>query len=266
MKRNFLFVLSLILLIGIFAGCSGRGNGQSEEPEQDESASSGGAYVRPTVEEAAENNSQLDDASINLIQYQPVNPGDIIAVMETSMGEIRIRLFPEHAPLAVENFVGLAEEGYYNGKTFHRIIGEFMIQGGALNSSGAGGTSIYKNEDGEAMPFDDEFTTDLWNFRGALSMANSGPNTNMSQFFIVQNKRLPEQMLQQMGEAGFPPKVVEKYAENGGTPHLDWMHTVFGQVIEGMDVVDEIAAVETNDRDRPMEEIIIVSLTIEEAR
>lgn len=102
----------------------------------------------------------------------------------------------------------------------------------------------------------------VWNFRGALSMANSGPNTNGSQFFIVQAPEVQESLLGQMERAGFPEDVVAKYKEVGGTPWLDHRHTVFGQVIEGMDVVDAIAMADTDFQDRPKKDIIIESITV----
>lgn len=106
--------------------------------------------------------------------------GEEIAIMHTSMGDISIRFFPEAAPKAVENFKTHAKDGYYDGLTFHRVINDFMIQGGDPNGDGTGGDSIW----GE--PFEDEFSDTLFNIRGSLSMANSGPDTNGSQFFINQ--------------------------------------------------------------------------------
>src|SRR5574344_610902 len=106
-----------------------------------------------------------------------------VAVMHTGMGDITLRLYPEVAPKTVENFVTHAKNGYYNGLTFHRVIREFMVQGGDPTGTGAGGESIW------GAPFEDECSQELHNFRGALSMANAGPNTNGSQFFIVQNSK-----------------------------------------------------------------------------
>ena len=103
-----------------------------------------------------------------------------IATIKTNHGDLRIKLFPEHAPKTVANFVALSKDGYYDGVIFHRIIKDFMIQGGDPTGTGMGGESIY----GES--FEDEFSEELYNIRGALSMANAGPNTNGSQFFIVQ--------------------------------------------------------------------------------
>ncbi len=110
--------------------------------------------------------------------------GDTIAIMHTSMGDVYIRLFPEAAPKAVENFITLASQKYYDGLTFHRVIDEFMIQGGDPNGDGTGGESIYT--DNVNKTFEDEFDYKLLNLRGSLAMANSGEDTNGSQFFINQ--------------------------------------------------------------------------------
>jgi peptidyl-prolyl cis-trans isomerase B (cyclophilin B) len=231
------------------------------------------------------------------------------AIMHTNMGDITIQLYPEVAPKTVENFVTLAKKGYYNGLIFHRVIKDFMIQGGDPTGTGAGGESIY------GAKFEDECSQELHNFRGALSMANAGPNTNGSQFFIVQNSQAPTQdidalavqvacyellndakrrvqiMQESLEDApkiqayidevntklndyqsqGLPEDVKEyateiakKYAEVGGTFHLDFAHTVFGQVIDGMKVVDDIANVRTARADRPLHDVTIDSIDIVE--
>lgn len=185
-----------------------------------------------------------------------LQPGEVLVEMKTTMGSIKIKLFPEHAPKTVENFLGLAKSGYYDGIIFHRIIEDFMIQGGDPTGTGMGGESIWGGS------FEDEFSHDLFNLRGALSMANAGPNTNGSQFFIVQMKELPNDMLRQLEGAGFPAEIIEEYAKIGGTPWLDHKHTVFGHVVEGMDVVDAMAAVEKNHQDKPLEDVKIESITV----
>lgn len=177
------------------------------------------------------------------------------AQVSTTMGEILIQLFPEQAPKTVQNFVSLAQDNYYDGTIFHRVIPEFMVQGGDPTGTGMGGQSSF----GE--PFEDEFSTEVFNLRGALSMANAGPNTNGSQFFIVQSTKVPTDMIQQMQAAGYPQEVITMY-QNGGTPWLDHRHTVFGQVIEGLDVVDKIATAKTGMQDKPVEEIKINSVVI----
>ena len=193
------------------------------------------------------------------IQLSAPQKGDTLAVMHTNMGDIKIKLFPEKAPKTVENFVTHSKNGYYNGLKFHRVINDFMIQGGDPRGNGTGGESIWGGS------FPDEFDPELHNLRGALSMANSGPDTNGSQFFIVQAREVPSNMLEQMRDLednGFPADITAAYAELGGTPWLDFRHTVFGQVTDGMDVVDAIAAVETNN-DVPCEDVIISSIDIE---
>ena len=197
---------------------------------------------------------------MNIQTALPVE-GDTVATMKTNMGEIKIKLFPQFAPKAVENFVTHSKNGYYNGLIFHRVIPDFMIQGGDPMGSGIGGESIW------GTPFKDEFAPELHNLRGALSMANSGPSTNGSQFFIVQAKDTPAQMLVQMeqmtAEQGFPPEATQSYKEMGGTPWLDFRHTVFGQVFEGMEVVDAIATVKTGPNDKPVEDVVINEIVIE---
>ena len=185
-----------------------------------------------------------------------VQAGEVLVEMNTTLGAIKIKLFPEHAPKTVENFLGHAKSGYYNGIIFHRVIQDFMIQGGDPTGTGMGGESIWGNS------FEDEFSDQLFNLRGALSMANAGPNTNGSQFFIVQMKHLPSDMLRQLQGAGFPEEIIEAYAQNGGTPWLDHKHTVFGHVVEGMDIVDKIADVEKDMRDKPLEDVKIESITV----
>lgn len=182
----------------------------------------------------------------------------IEAVMNTNKGAVTIALFPEFAPKTVENFVGLAKDDYYNGIIFHRVIADFMIQGGDPTGTGMGGESIFGGQ------FEDEFKRELFNVRGALSMANSGPNTNGSQFFIVTAPEVPAQMMDQMEGAGYPEEIINAYREHGGTPWLDQRHTVFGQIIGGMDVVDEINQTATTPADRPLEDVVIESIDINE--
>jgi len=185
-----------------------------------------------------------------------LNPGEVLVEMNTTMGSIKIKLFPEQAPKTVENFLGHAKSGYYNGIIFHRVIKNFMIQGGDPTGTGMGGESIWGGT------FEDECVPELLNIRGALSMANAGPGTNGSQFFIVQAKQVETSILKQMEVRGWSKEEVEFYKKNGGTPWLDGKHTVFGQVVEGMDIVDTIANVETGFQDKPKEDVKIESITV----
>ena len=192
-------------------------------------------------------------------QLRAPQSGDTLATIKTNMGDIKIKLFPKEAPKTVENFTTHAKNGYYNGVIFHRVIKDFMIQGGDPDGTGMGGESIW------GRSFADEFDPSLHNLRGALSMANAGPNTNGSQFFIVQANTVPANMLSQMKQMpeSFPESTVEAYANLGGTPWLDFRHTVFGQVVEGMDVVDSIATVKVGPNDKPVEPVVIEAIEIE---
>lgn len=193
-------------------------------------------------------------------QLAPASAGDTVALLHTDKGDIRIKLFPTEAPKTVENFITHAKNGYYDGLKFHRVIQGFMIQGGDPKGDGTGGESIW------GAPFADEFSPALHNLRGALSMANAGPHTNGSQFFIVQASDVPGQMLAQMEELkeqGFADDVIAAYKELGGTPWLDFRHTVFGQVMEGMDVVDAIAQVEVDGADAPLTDVLIRNIEIQ---
>lgn len=180
------------------------------------------------------------------------------ATIKTSLGEVKVQLFAKLAPKTVKNFVELAKKGYYNGVLFHRVIPDFMIQGGDPTGTGHGGESIY----GEA--FEDEFSDQIFNFNGALSMANAGPNTNGSQFFIVSASRVPANMLEQIKMVGYPQEIIDHYKETGGTPWLDHRHTVFGQVISGMEIVEKISKVDRDGMDKPKKDVMMNEITIEE--
>lgn len=204
-----------------------------------------------------------------MLNFKEQTENQPMAVIKTNHGDMKVMLFPEAAPKAVENFTTHAKNGYYNGIIFHRVIKDFMIQGGDPQGMGFGGESIW----GE--PFADEFSLEALNFKGALSMANSGPNTNGSQFFIVQAGSVDERLISQMEDAGYPAEAIEKYKEVGGTPWLDDAHTVFGQVFEGMDVVDKIAQCKVTYRvdssgqsesspTKPVNEVLIEKVEIQE--
>lgn len=230
--------------------------------------------------------------------YQLKQPekGEQVAVMHTSMGDISMRFFPEAAPKTVENFIKHAKDGYYDGLTFHRVIEDFMIQGGDPEGTGSGGTSIYGDK------FEDEFSDKLFNLRGSVAMANSGYDTNGSQFFINQKPAKSfegwdslesqwaeiHQMLSQYIASGalqtftqninyiycldtdeVPDDVKKLYTDNGGNPTLDGAfnaidrgHTVFAQVYDGMDIVDKIAAVEVDGSSKPAKDITIDKIEI----
>lgn len=192
---------------------------------------------------STENNNIINNKTIDKNIHKKINEDKVkelmsleenqklIAEINTSMGNIVVELFAKKTPKTVENFVGLASQGYYDGIIFHRIIADFMIQGGDPTGSGSGGQSYF----GES--FEDEFSDDLThNGPGILSMANAGPNTNGSQFFIT---LVP-------------------------TPWLDGKHSIFGKVVEGMDVVESIGNVQTSKPfDKPIKDVIMNRVSIE---
>lgn len=183
------------------------------------------------------------------------------ATIKTNKGDMTFVLFTDTAPKAVENFTTHAKNGYYDGLIFHRVIKDFMIQGGDPEGTGCGGESIW------GKSFEDEFSIDARNYYGALSMANSGPNTNGSQFFIVQAKDVPDSLLSQMEQLkdnGYPQEVIDNYKRVGGTPWLDFHHTVFGQLADGADVLEDIASVRTGMADKPMYDVVIETIEIED--
>ena len=179
--------------------------------------------------------------------------GEKIAVINVKdYGTIKIKLFPEDAEKGVETFIGLAEMGYYDELIFHRIIPGFMNQGGDPKGNGSGGKSIW----GES--FEGGTDENLYHFTGAVAYANSGAtSTNGSQFYIVNTddgylQYSCEELMASDPSYYWPANVIEKYNEVGGVPFLDGGYTVFGQVFEGMDVVDEIAAVAVGSADKPI--------------
>ncbi|BCB05437.1 peptidylprolyl isomerase [Bacillus sp. KH172YL63] len=242
MKR--LLILTLCLLGLILASCG--------QTEKDESKDDPKSDEKTTTSEDTKGDEEMSYPQLST----EVAENERLVEMNTSMGTIKIKLFPEQAPKTVENFITHSENGYYDGLKFHRVIKDFMIQGGDPNGNGTGGESIY----GES--FEDEFSQQLFNLRGALSMANAGADTNGSQFFIVQKSDIDPQLEDQMKSAGFPAEIIDAYMENGGTPWLDQKHTVFGQVVEGMDIVDEIANVEVGANDLPKEDVVIKSIKV----
>lgn len=183
------------------------------------------------------------------------------ATIKTNRGDMCFELYPQYAPKAVESFATHAKNGYYDGLIFHRVIKDFMIQGGDPTGTGCGGESIWGHS------FEDEFSIEARNYYGALSMANSGPNTNGSQFFIVQANTVPDSLLSQMEglkDNGYPQQVIDKYKEVGGTPWLDFHHTVFGMITDGADVLEDIANVKTGMSDKPVYDVVIETIEIED--
>lgn len=240
----------------------------------------------------------VKDDTEHQVGYQLEMPekGDTIAILHTNMGDITWRFFPENAPKTVQNFIDLAKAGKYDNTIFHRVINNFMIQGGDYeNANGTGGKAANGGQ------FEDEFCNKLFNIRGSVAMANSGKDTNGSQFFINQataesfsgftsyeeswkvarniiaqyvNQNKQDDISNINGLSFYNPTIVpddvkKLYEENGGNPHLDGAfnaadkgHTVFAQVIDGMDVVDKIAKTEVDQSNMPKTPVVINSVEI----
>lgn len=306
--------LSLVLALS-FVGCSG--NKQTDEDTKaatvdevettfpvstdDEAKAIGGLEalgfdpatlgIEPKIKE--------DDNAVGF-QLEKPQKGETIAVLHTDYGDITLRFFAKQAPKTVTNFVNLAKAGKYNNTTFHRVIKDFVIQGGHYgeDQNHPNGISSYGDE------FEDEFCDKLFNIRGAVSMANNAKDSNGSQFFINQTTKdsfvsnggwskydevwenirtqlknykdsnLLNAFVDENGDkfintAIIPDEVKSLYNKNGGNPNLDGVfnaadrgNTVFAQVIDGMDVVDKIANVKTDDKDVPLENVVINSVEI----
>lgn len=183
-----------------------------------------------------------------------------IAIMEIKdYGKIKIKFFPDTAPKAVENFKGLAQNGYYKNVTFHRVIKDFMIQGGDPTGTGNGGESYFGSE------FGPEYEDGFFPYRGTLCMASVPgiENSLSSQFFIVQ---AGPDVAREEYVKNMPESIKKVYMEKGGTPHLYKEHTVFGFVYEGMNIIDKIAKTKTNENDKPLKDVIIKNVKIEKAK
>ncbi len=305
-KYAALFLSVMVAFCSVMSGC---GSNQSGTSGQDNSSESSSAASQTASTESSAEVQEYDLKELGLVAdfyddkeheagYQLESPdvGEEIAIMHTNMGDVSMKFFPEAAPKTVENFVTHAQNGYYDGLTFHRVINDFMIQGGDPSGNGTGGESVSGGK------FEDEFSNKLFNIRGSVAMANSGADTNGSQFFINQSKDANFEMnelnwkqtyqaicqAQSQGQLDaflmmngssyirfyntdiVPDDVKKLYERVGGNPTLDGAfnaldrgHTVFAQVFSGMDVVDKIAAVETDPlTNKPVNDVIIDSIEI----
>ncbi len=198
--------------------------------------------------------------------------GDLVAVIETSEGVIKVKFLPEAAPKAVKNFVEHSLDGYYDGLTFHRVIDDFVVQGGDPLGTGRGGESVW------GKPFANEINAFARHYSGALAMANSGGTaTNGSQFYFVDDTKISQEAFYDLAyfyefqenefEGGkvkdyFPAEVILPYEVVGGTPYLDLGYTVFGQTYQGLDVIEKISQTKTDENDKPLTPVIIKKITI----
>ena len=282
-------IIAALTAISMLAACG------DSSPADEESTPSAESTVVSSDAEA-----DIPDDVKSYFQVTMPENGETVAVLHTTMGDISMKFFEDEAPKAVENFITHAKDGYYDGLTFHRVIKDFMIQGGDPVGNGTGGESIWGDS------FEDEFSDKVANIYGSVAMANSGPNTNGSQFFINQSHKPEEiswdkiaenlketedyfksyegqydsatlnaykqQMYTSFCDPSLMPDIIKKlYESYGGNYFLDGAfntigrgHTVFAQVYEGMDIVDEIAAVEVDGNSMPLTSVAITSVEVKE--
>ena len=284
-------LLAVLMTMSLLWGCTEGGEASSV------TSSDNSVEITNAAQNVLENSEELlkaeelkaEDSGIKLgDQLNPPKEGEEIAVVTMESGEvIKIRFFPVEAPKTVYNFKKHAIDGYYDGLTFHRVIPNFMIQGGDPNGDGRGGESVWNT------PFEDEFSPNLLNLTGSVSMANSGKNTNGSQFFI---NHAPDSDIEwstyeaqfeffaanpeQAEAAGMQTTIdmdsasdeyIKLYDKHGGSPYLDGYysvtekgHTVFGQVFEGLDAVKGISETDASPQNNmPVEPVVIKSVEIE---
>ena len=256
-------VLSLIfIMIFILIGLTGC----TEEKNNVKNTATTSNKVQNTTQNKTQSGTQNStQTTLNTFDFESAakkqmalpEEGEQIAIMHVKdYGDVYMKFFPEVAPKAVENFVKHSQDGYYNGLTFHRVINEFMIQGGDPLGTGTGGESIW------GQGFGTELDYSLVPYRGSLCMAMSSlPNSIGSQFFITQ-AHYSENMANTLKNYGYPEKLLNEYKNYGGYLSLYLQYTVFGQVYEGMDIVDKIVGVSTNSNDKPDTDVIIESIEI----
>lgn len=314
LKRLAGLVMSAVIIA--FCAINASGCNKSESSSSDATQPSSSAAAESTKDEAAVSALEqlgIDAASLGIepdimydtehevgFQLDTPEDDDTIAVLQTSMGDIAMRFFPEQAPKTVTNFLKLAENGSYNGTVFHRVIKDFIVQGGhcGTDTNQPNGVSSYGSE------FEDEFCDKLFNIRGAVSMATTESDTNGSQFFINQTSAedflnsggfekleqnwqnaktqllnykdsdLMSAFIKENGDKCYNTDIVSDevkklYETYGGNPYLDGAYnavdrgqTVFAQVIDGMDVVDKIASVEVDENNLPKTNVVIKSVKI----
>ena len=217
-------------------------------------------YDDPSAEEST---TAAADLNVDAQNFTAPQEGETVVSMKLKGYDdpVKIKLFPEYADKGVENFVALAESGYYNGLTFHRVIKDFMIQGGDPEGTGMGGESTWGGS------FDGGTDPHLVHAAGAVAYANSGStSTDGSQFYIVTGVVYTEDEIATLESYGytFSDSAKEVYETAGGTPWLDGSYTIFGQVYSGLDTVFAVQNVETDSSDKPVEDVVVESITVEQ--
>lgn len=237
--KNLLVITLLVCSIFVLSGCTKtpslpETNVSSENTTSTTKILDSEGEVLYEIHDDAQREEKTEKDEEKEVDKSEIKKEKNMVTIKTTLGNLKIKLYTEKSPKTTKNFLDLAEKGFYNGTKFHRIIKDFMIQGGDPLSKDDSKQSLW-GTGGPGYKFDDEFN-DVKIVKGSLAMANSGRNTNGSQFFIV---------------------------TAAATPHLDGVHTNFGEVVEGMDVLEKIGTVATGFRDVPSEDIEILSIVIE---
>lgn len=264
MKKLF-SLITILALVFILTGCS------SDKATNTASNTTKNTATKNVAKNTTTTNTSKEQTSLDEVNFEEAakkqmampEEGETVATIHVKdFGDIKVKFFKEVAPKAVENFLTHAENGYYNGVIFHRVMEEFMIQGGDPTGTGSGGESIW------GKGFGEELSYEIVPYRGSLCMASTGYGTNGigSQFFITQ-ANYSEEMDSMLKQGGFPEGLLKQYKEYGGYLSLYMQYTVFGQVYEGMDVVDKIASVEksmsqTGELSVPVKDVVIESVEV----
>ena len=245
MKRFIACLLSMTLAATMLAGCGGKDK-EADATTQNAIVEEENKYETVEIHKPSEF-SQTGEPEV----------GETVAIIHIKdLGDICMKFFYEDSPLAVENFVTLAANGYYNGVTFHRVIEDFMAQTGDPTGTGMGGESMWGED------FKNEYSDRLAHINGSVAMARTNAlDTNGSQLFINNNNEIiwSDAYLEAYE---VPQEWWDTYKLNGGNPHLQDLYTVFGQVYDGQDVLDAVCGAETDESDKPLQNVIIESIEI----
>ena len=200
----------------------------------------------------------FDETDMHLVQFETPADDAPVAHVSTSMGVVWFVLYPDEAPVACENFMTLAEQGWYDGTEFFRIEPKTACIAGSKTTDGNTPTTIYNEE-----KFENEYTMNVWPFAGAVGTISNEDGKSDSRFFFIGDIPITDEYRSAMEQYGFPESVREKFDEVGGVPPFTQRYTIFGQIVKGMDVVDAINALETNDDQYPTgDPVVIESITL----
>ncbi len=255
LKKLASLIMCVVACAAVFSGCGDDSNSAAGKASDSKDNS-------VEVSDSTNDESSVAQSAGSVMNFTAPKEGeDIIVMTIKDYGDVKIKLFSEQASKGVENFTGLASQGYYDGLIFHRIISDFMIQGGDPQGTGMGGESIWGEK------FDGGTSADVSHFAGAVAYANSGSTaTNGSQFYIVTGEVSTDESLSQIAEyygTSFSDEAKELYKTIGGTPFLDGNYTVFGQVFDGLDIIFDVQNVDTDANDKPTKDVVIEKVSVE---